>query len=593
MLTRQRGPGQHASSPAPRPVAVGPISAVVRAAAAAALVNRASHHQANTPPLPCPVPVRHPQASPAASAPRQSALVSMPAQVAPPPPKPVLAPSPHPQELNDGTVLAEGRYWVGPLLGRGSFGITYRGMDQRLNRDVAIKEFFPEGSFRHAGTIVPPASLGRDGYEQERRHFIEEARVLAQFQRPGIVTVYEVFEQNDTAYMVMEHIEGRTLIEVLKAHNAPLPPVDALRYILAVADALAAVHAQHLLHRDVKPGNIMITPADQAVLIDFGAARRFDRYQRTSVMTAIGTPGYAPLEQWGSSGRFGPTSDVYALAATMYHLITGQMPPSAADRAANETLQPPRTINQDVPELVSEAIVQALAVRMEDRPQTMAAFASGLRSARTVRSQPPAAATLPGTALPPVSAAPVQSDARHQSAQTHPATQQAGQRAAERQAVQRPHTQQREQQQTSLRRMHEEQARQAGQRKAEQMRAVERATATRAVVARRRRRFPWPRRQRDIALWAAGSVLAPAVFVTSVATIATLVPFLAICSGAPSWRVRRLSRLLLRHSLRLSLDGIGISTVSLVSLVLMAGLTARSAARGTLAPRRARRRLTP
>ncbi|HEY7295711.1 MAG TPA: serine/threonine-protein kinase, partial [Dehalococcoidia bacterium] len=243
---------------------------------------------------------------------------------------------PDSQVLPEGMTLCNGRYYLGPVLGRGSFGTTYRAVDQRLGRIVAIKEFFPEGSVRQGQAILPPPSLGRDGFEQERGNFIREAQILTKCQRPGIVTVYDIFEEHDSAYMVMEYVAGHTLVEVLRGRGGPLPPDQALRYMLACADALAAVHEQHLLHRDVKPGNIMITAKDEAVLIDFGAARRFDRYQRTSVMTAIGTPGYAPLEQWGSSGRFGPSSDVYALAATFYHLLTGCMPLSAADRAVQD-----------------------------------------------------------------------------------------------------------------------------------------------------------------------------------------------------------------------------------------------------------------
>src|SRR5579885_1725284 len=340
-------------------------SASLRSAVAAALVNYVATKAQQA--------VQGYQAPPA---PQATAATPQPAANRPSPP------------LSDALVLPEGitlnggRYYLGPVLGRGSFGTTYRAVDQRLGSLVAIKEFFPEGSVRQSGRILPPPSLGRDGFEQERGNFIGEASTLRKVQRPGIVTIYDIFEEYDTAYMVMEYVAGKTLADVLREQSGPLPVEQALRYALACADALAAVHAQHLLHRDVKPANILITAKDEPVLIDFGAARSFDRYQRTSMMTAIGTPGYAPLEQWGSSGRFGPTSDVYALAATLYHLLTGQMPPSAADRVAQDTLEPPASLNRAVPEAVSAAVVHGLAVRMDERPQTMAAFAADLRAAR-------------------------------------------------------------------------------------------------------------------------------------------------------------------------------------------------------------------
>src|SRR5579875_502510 len=285
------------------------------------------------------------------------------------------------QALPPRTLLNGGRYQLGPVLGQGCFGITYRAVDRRAARLVAIKEFFPEGSVRQGSTLLPPASLGPEGFVQERAAFIREASILARFRRPGIVAVYEVFRENGTAYMVMQYVAGKTLAQLLRERGGPLPVADAVRYVLAVADALGTIHEQHVLHRDVKPGNIIVTPDDEAVLIDFGAARSFDRYQRTSVMTAIGTPGYAPLEQWGSSNRFGPASDVYALAATLYHLLTGRMPPAAADRALQETLIPPRDLNPDVPPALSDAVVAALAVHMDARPQSMAQLARSLREA--------------------------------------------------------------------------------------------------------------------------------------------------------------------------------------------------------------------
>jgi serine/threonine protein kinase len=325
------------------------------------------------------------------------------------------------QELAEGTLLKGGHYHIGPVLGRGSFGTTFRAVDKRLARLVAIKEFFPEGSVRQGATILPPASLGRAGFEQERAAFAREALLLARFHRPGIVAVYDAFEENDTAYMVMEWIKGKTLSQLLKERGGPLPAANAVRYILSVADALSAVHEEHLLHRDVKPGNIIVNERDEAVLIDFGAARSFDRYQRTTAMTAIGTPGYAPLEQWGSSGRFGPPSDVYALAATLYHLLTGVMPPSAADRAAGDTLVAPRTLNPAVPPWVDVAVCAALAVQMDARPQTMALFAHALRAGLPAGTQvaytaAAPAATPPATLSPATAAQPAAARSRRSAA---------------------------------------------------------------------------------------------------------------------------------------------------------------------------------
>ncbi len=481
---------------------------------------------------------------------------------------------PDSQVLPEGMTLAGGRYYLGPMLGRGCFGTTYRAVDQRLGRIVAIKEFFPEGSVRHGQTILPPPSLGRDGFEQERGHFIREAQILAHFQRPGIVAVYEVFEEHDSAYMVMEYVAGRTLVEVLRERGGPLPPEQALRYVLACADALAAVHEQHLLHRDVKPGNIMITSKDEAVLIDFGAARRFDRYQRTSMMTAIGTPGYAPLEQWGSSGRFGPASDIYALAATLYHLLTGQMPLSAADRAVQDTLDEPRSLNRAVSPSLSTAVVHALAVRMDDRPQTMAAFAAELRAARAQPSggnsnsngqtrapapQTPAARSTTSTPVlsnPPAPAsppAPQSTDAQRAGA-TQTAT---DWRQAKRDWREARH-----------------QARQAEreQRHLPSVAAPPTPATPPALTAPVRRRLPRPLPQnaRELALYAVATPGAAVVLVVSLLTLICASPLLALATVTSHGTPHRISRKALRRSLRLGSQGVVLGTICIGSLVVVA-----------------------
>ena len=158
--------------------------------------------------------------------------------------------------------------------------------------------------------------------------------------------VYGTFEENNTAYMVMELLRGKTLGQLVE-ERGPLPEAEAIGYIRRVGEALIVVHEASLLHRDLKPDNIMLTGDGEVVLIDFGTARAFAA-GKTGRMTTMVTPGYAPLEQYGQSVRFGPFTDVYALAATLYHVLTGQMPAPATDRASGVDLVPPRTLNPAV-----------------------------------------------------------------------------------------------------------------------------------------------------------------------------------------------------------------------------------------------------
>jgi serine/threonine protein kinase len=281
--------------------------------------------------------------------------------------------------LPPGTKLQGGVYSVGKVLGQGGFGITYLGGDIRARRPVAIKEFFPYGSTRRGTNVHPFGGLTAADYASARDRFLDEARTLARFDHPGIVDVYGTFEENNTAYMLMELLRGRTLGQLLE-ERGPLPEHEAVGYIRRVGEALEVVHRASLLHRDLKPDNIMLTGDGNVVLIDFGTARTFAA-GKTGRMTTMVTPGYAPLEQYGQAVRFGPFTDVYALGATLYHLLTGQMPAPATDRATGVELAAPRSINPAVSPGVDRAVMWSLKMRVDERPQTVRQFVDALESA--------------------------------------------------------------------------------------------------------------------------------------------------------------------------------------------------------------------
>mgnify|MGYP000108321578 CR=1 FL=1 len=275
--------------------------------------------------------------------------------------------------LPKGTTLLNGRYVIEGYLGQGGFGITYKATDTRLSRPVAIKEFFLYGECVRQGKNVVP--MKPQDYQDFRRKFIEEARILAKIKHPNKVEVYDVFEENNTAYMVMEFIEGKNLLDyLLKDRGGVMDEKEAIGYIIQVARALEAVHQAGYLHRDIKPDNIIVTRDGRAVLVDFGAARQFIAQRTTKTMNLVLTPGYAPLEQYSSKTSLGPPLDIYALGATLYHLLTGQVPPSALDRAQGVNLVPPHQLNPKVSRQVSEAIMKAMEMNVYQRPQSAREF---------------------------------------------------------------------------------------------------------------------------------------------------------------------------------------------------------------------------
>ena len=310
--------------------------------------------------------------------------------------------------LPAGTLLANGRYQLQQVLGQGGFAITYLALDTQLKRTVAIKELCPQGCLRDAHNQVAPITLPPDQFAQIRQRFVEEAQLVAQLNHPGIVRIYDVFQQNNTGYMVMEYLHGETLGAKLKRAGGVLPVADAVDYILKVCDALEVVHRAGYIHRDIKPDNIIHCEDGRLVLIDFGAARHFVANQ-TATYTVMLTPSYAAPEQYSSAGRLDPRTDIYGLAATLYHLVTGVPPLPALDRTSGLDLPPPHLVEPKVGEALSRAIQQGLSMRMDERPASVAAFAQLIQSALKEDLQPapkPSPAKSPPAQSPPASVPP-------------------------------------------------------------------------------------------------------------------------------------------------------------------------------------------
>ena len=232
--------------------------------------------------------------------------------------------------LQVGTVLDD-TYVIGKVIGEGGFGITYVGWDRDLEKKVAIKEFYMDGFTSRNSTVSSEVNskVGDDEelFEVNREKFINEAKILASFmEESGIVTVYRFFRENNTAYIVMEYVEGITLKEYLR-QKGKLSVEETIGLIGPVMNSLAKVHEKNLVHRDISPDNIMITADGRGKLIDFGAAREANGGNKS--LSVVLKHGFAPVEQYQSKGNQGPWTDVYALSATIYKCITGVILPEA------------------------------------------------------------------------------------------------------------------------------------------------------------------------------------------------------------------------------------------------------------------------
>lgn len=273
--------------------------------------------------------------------------------------------------------LLQDKYIIGRVLGQGGFGITYLAWDSLLDRKLAVKEFFPrELATRdsanktvkvHSGSYDEQFSYGLD-------KFLDEAKTLAKFDNhPNVIAVKDFFRANGTAYLVMNYLEGCTLKDYLLYKGVALTFDEALAVTLPVLDALQTVHEAGMLHRDISPDNIFITAQGSIIVLDFGAARHA-LGEKGKNLSIILKPGYAPEEQYRSRGVQGPWTDIYAVAATFYHAVTGTMPQESLDRLAVDQLIPPSQLGVVISPTAEKALLKALAVNAENRYKTVGEF---------------------------------------------------------------------------------------------------------------------------------------------------------------------------------------------------------------------------
>jgi serine/threonine protein kinase len=275
--------------------------------------------------------------------------------------------------------LLDNRYRLFERIGGGGFGITYRAQDEKLSRVIAIKELFPIGCKREMnGRVVPLGkhtsqveTITDHDFDAMKVRFEEEGRTLAGLNHPGIVKVYDTFSTNNTVYLVMEHLEGQNLVDATAQGHKPLSVPEAIRIAKALNEPLTYLHKKSLLHRDIKPGNIMRLTNGKVVLIDFGGTREFSHHQSASY-SKIFTHGFTAPEQYEKRYQASPATDIYALGATIYYCLSGDIPTGSTIRLADDQLQRLDTVRPDVPRPVASAIAHAMMPRQKERTQSMA-----------------------------------------------------------------------------------------------------------------------------------------------------------------------------------------------------------------------------
>lgn len=278
--------------------------------------------------------------------------------------------------LQVGTIL-RGTYKIESYLSSGGFGNTYLAKNIEFDETYAIKEFFVKGVCQRDGnstTISVSNAENTNSFEQQREKFKKEARRLRSLSNPHIVKVYDLFEENGTAYYVMDYVDGENLSARLKRTNAPLAESAVRNYLNQILDGLEAIHNEGIFHLDIKPANIMVDSHDVVKLIDFGASKQQSTVGGATMSTGISyTNGYAPSEQMAQSyDKFGPWTDFYALGATMYKLLTNQEPPSVSDLSEDETEDKHLALPMpNVSEEMKKLVVWMMQVNRLKRPKNV------------------------------------------------------------------------------------------------------------------------------------------------------------------------------------------------------------------------------
>jgi len=294
----------------------------------------------------------------------------------------------HPGWLTPGVILHD-TYLIGRPLGHGGFGITYLGVDLKLDIRVAIKEYLPRdlATRNPNGQTVEAFPDSREIFKHGRTRFMDEARVLARFgEHPNIVSVLAFFEANESAYFVMRYLEGQDLAGLLKSKGGRLPAQQAVEITLSVLKGLQAVHEAGLLHRDIKPQNIYISQNGEVKLLDFGAAR-YALMENSRTLTTILTPGYAAPEMYDPKDQVGAYTDVYSVGATLHELLTGQSPKDIFNRVGDDSLLPPAAIDPSIDGELSDIVYKALSMKASGRFQDTVSFINALHGLTVGRSR--------------------------------------------------------------------------------------------------------------------------------------------------------------------------------------------------------------
>lgn len=278
--------------------------------------------------------------------------------------------------LNNGATLQNGKYVIVKTLGQGGFGITYQAIQNDNQRQVAIKELFMQGinerSSSDSTTVVVSNQANSVPFSLQRSKFEKEARRLSELDEPHIVKVYDFFEENETAYYVMDYVQGRSLAEIYKTQV--ITEQQATDYLEQMLATLRTLHQHHIWHLDIKPANILVNDQNQLILIDFGASKHIENGGMMTTSSALAyTPGFAPPEQMqGNMDKFGPWTDFYALGATIYQILTRQTPPSIADILGEGmgAFAFPQTVSNDM----QQRIMWMMRPNYKERPQQVDDF---------------------------------------------------------------------------------------------------------------------------------------------------------------------------------------------------------------------------